>query len=117
MKATERQYDQPFFKVVQSALPSLTPADMQDKEKVLAASMNLRFTDLGNLFGFALLKFHRDLSEDQVEDLIDDLGLAKVSELVGEALASALVTDEEASEDAAENPPPNRKARRSRKTG
>lgn len=112
MKAIEAHYSLPFFKAIQQTMPQLAPEDMADKAKVAAASAEILFTDIGKLFEFALLKHHPDLAEDEIDSLVDELGLERVSEIISESLAAALV--KEGDDDAPENP---RRGSRSRKIG
>lgn len=103
MKAVETHYDLPFFRAIQSAMPQIKPEDAEDKAKIAEASADIRFSDVGSLFQFALLKHHPKLTESDVEDLIDEIGLAKASEVIGEALAAALST--EGDDSSSPNPP------------
>ena len=112
MKATEVHYDLPFFRAIQSAMPSVAPEDAGDKAKIAEAAADIRFSDVGSLFQFALLKHHPELTEAEVEDVIDEIGLEKASEVIGEALGAALTR--EGDDGSTANPPP--KSRR-RKTG
>lgn len=98
MKATEAHYDKPFFRAIQSAMPSGDGAD-------------IRLTDVAVLFKFALLKHQPKLTDSDIEDLIDEIGLEKTSEVIGEALAASVGEDDDSS---TENPPPKS---RKRKTG
>jgi hypothetical protein len=93
MKAVEAHYDKPFFRAIQAAMPAITPEDAGDKAKIAEASANIKFSDIGALFGFALLRHHPQLNETEVEDLIDEIGLEKASEVIGQALTSALVKE------------------------
>lgn len=110
MKTIESQYDMPFFKVVMSALPQLKPEDLSDPSKVAEASANVRLTDVSNLFTAALLKHHRDLSEDEIDDMIDDIGIQEVARIVGSALSASLSTEGDNS--SKENPPRSNQKRR-----
>ena len=117
MKAVECHFGEdgqpkPFFQAISGIMPQLVPEDMNDKAKIAAASANIRFSDIGTLLQFALLKHHPDLTEADVEDLVDDIGLGKMSQIIGDALSAALVKEGEGSSTA--NP---RKARRARPTG
>ena len=96
MKATEVHYDKPFFRAIQTAMPSVAPEDAGDKAKVAEAAADIRLSDVGTLFQFALLKHHPELTDADVEELIDDIGLEKASEIIGDALASALVKEDDA---------------------
>lgn len=111
-KAAELHYDLPFFRVLQRAMPKLKPEDMADKAKVAEASADIRFTDIAKLFEFALLKHQPEITEDAVDNLIDDLGLTLTSEYLGQAISAAMV--EEEGEGAGTNPP---QAGQKRKTG
>lgn len=112
-KAAETHYDLPFFRILQKVMPNLDPADVGDPAKVAAASMDVRFSDISNLFEFALLKFHRDLTEDDIDDLIDTLGIERTSAIVGQAVAAGMAREGDAG--FPENP--RRKPSRKRPTG
>ena len=112
MKAVEVYYDMPFLRAIQSAMPSLTAEDAKDPKKVAEASADVRFSDVGRLFEFALLKHHPDLTEDEIDDLIDEIGLTKAGEIIGASLAAAISAEGDDSSGA--NP---RKRSRARKTG
>lgn len=109
MKAVEAHYDKPFFHAIQAAMPQIAPEDMGNKAKIAEASANIRFSDIGALFGFALLKNHPGLTETDVEDLIDEIGLEKTSEVIGNALSAALVKEGDSGSSA--NPPKGRRAK------
>lgn len=98
MKAIETHYGdengpKPFFIAIQAAMPDMRPEDAGDKNKIGAAAEKIRMTDIGALFGFTLLKYHPRLTEEDVENLIDEIGLEKASEIIGQALTSALVKE------------------------
>lgn len=103
----------PFLQVVASVMPHLPPEDVGDKAKMFAAAAKMRFSDIATLFGFSLSKHHRDLTEDEIEEIIDELGLSEVTKILGAVIVSALA-DEEGGDDAAGGPP---KPRRGRRTG
>lgn len=109
-KEVERHYDKPFFRAIQDAMPQLAPEDMDDKVKVAEASANIRLTDVAKLFEFAMLKHQPDTEEWDADDMIDQLGLVRVSELIGEALSASMI---EEGKDTQNPPQPSRK----RKTG
>jgi hypothetical protein len=102
MKAVEAHYDQPFLEAIAGTMPDISPEDMADRAKLAAASMKIRLTDVGQMFQFALLKHHPDLTDAETEDVIDTIGMSAVSGVIGEALAAALV---EADDGSAANPP------------
>jgi hypothetical protein len=108
MKAVEAHFDKPFFRAIQSAMPDLKPEDAGDKKKIAEASAGIKFSDIGTLFGFALLKHHPDLTETDIEDMIDDIGLETASEVLGQALTAALVKEGDAGSSA--NPPKGRRS-------
>jgi hypothetical protein len=108
MKAVEAHYDKPFFRAIQSAMPSISPEDAGNKAKIAEASADIKFSDIGFLFGFALLRHHPQLTEQDIEDLIDEIGLEKASEVIGNALTSALV--KEGDEDSSTHPQKARRA-------
>lgn len=114
MKAVEAHYDKPFFQAIQDVMPQVSPEDAGDRAKVAAAAAGLRFTDVGDLFRFALLKHHPDLTGDAVDDLIDEIGLSNVSAVIGRALSAALAQDSDGEGDGGSpgNPrPPRRKGK------
>lgn len=117
MKAVECHFGdddspKPFFQAIAGIMPQLAPEDMNDKAKIAAASANIRFSDIGTLLQFALLKHHPDLTESDVEDIVDEIGLGEMSKVIGEALTAALVKEGDVGADP--NPP---KGRRVRQTG
>lgn len=110
MEAVEDHYDKPFFHAIQAAMPQIAPEDAADPEKIRAASLGLRISDIGKLFGFALLQHHEALTSSEVADLIDGLGLGRVGQIIGQAIAAAIVEEDEGGSTA--NPPkPSRKGR------
>lgn len=111
-KATEVHYDLPFFHALKSALPALSPDDLSDPKKVAEAGMNLKFGDTAKLFEFALGKYHPQMSEDDVDNLIDEIGIELTTELLGKAIAASLAGEDDGA--AGANPPV---ASRKKKTG
>lgn len=106
MKAVEAHYGLPFFKALQTAMPSLAPEDAGDPVKVAEAGASLRLTDVGALFQFALAK-HHDLSEAEAEDLIDEIGFERTAEVIGQAVTAAL--SKQGGEEKGANPPKRRR--------
>lgn len=111
MKAVEAHFGdgepEPFFEAIATVMPQLSPEDMKDKAKVAAASAKIKLTHIGALLRFALLKHHPDLTEDDVDELVDEIGVGGMSEVIGKALSAALVKEGDAG--SSKNPP---KARR-----
>jgi hypothetical protein len=108
MKAVECHFGdddkpKPFFQAIAGIMPQLAPEDMNDKGKIAAASANIRFSDIGTLLQFALLKHHPDLTEENIEEIVDEIGLGEMSKVIGEALTAALV--KEGDESSPKNPP------------
>lgn len=116
MKAAEAHYGLPFFQAIQKVMPQVSPEDAGDRAKIAAAAAGVNFTDIGTLFGFALLKHHPALTDADIEDLIDEIGLSRTSEIIGKALASAL-SDDGGEGDAGSPANPPRPAGRKGKTG
>jgi hypothetical protein len=112
MKAVETYYELPFFRALQQAMPALSLEDATDKAKIAEAGASVRFTDIGKLFECSLLKHHPGLTEEKVEDLIDEIGLEKAGAIIGATVAAALVR--EGDESSNQNPP---KASRGKRTG
>ena len=114
MKEIERHYDKPFMRAIQSAMPQLAVEDLADKAKIAEASADIRLGDVAKLFEFGLIKHQPDTTEAEADELIDRIGIAKASKLLGEALAASIGSGEGDGE-ATENPP--RKPSRASKTG
>lgn len=108
MKATEAHYDLPFFRAIASAVPRIAPGEA-NRKKIAEAVLDMRFTDLCKLFEFGLLRFHRELTEDQIDDIVDEIGVEKVSEIVGQGIAAAMGKEGDESSDG--NPPKRRRGR------
>ena len=109
MKQVETRFDKPFFKAIQSAMPQVSPEDLGDKAKIAEASANIKMSDVGALFACALAKHHPNLVEDDVDDLIDEIGLERASEVLGNALGAALV--KEGDNGSSTHPPKARRAK------
>lgn len=107
MKAVETHFDKPFFEALIGIMPGVQPEDLGNKKKLAEASAKIRFADIGAMFGFALLKHHPELTEDDIDNLIDDLGLDKASRIMSSALDAALV--KEGDEGSSQNPPKGRR--------
>lgn len=103
MKAVEVYYDKPFFRAIQHVMPNVALEDADDKSKMAQAAADIRFSDLGELLKFSLLKFHPDLVDDEVENIIDEMGMEAVAAVLGQALAAALSGS--GKKDGAQNPP------------
>jgi hypothetical protein len=111
MKTVETHFDQPFFIALQSAMPELAAEDADDPEKIMEAGTKVRISHVGVLFEAALAKHHPGLSAEDIEDLIDEIGLEQAGEIIGKTVASALVkkgADDKSTEG------PREKARRKR---
>lgn len=114
MKAVEAHFGNdnepmPFFEAIASVMPTLAPEDMGDKAKLAAASAKIKLTHVGSLMRFALLKHHPDLTEDDVDELVDEIGVGGMSEIIAKALSAALVKEGDAG--SSKNPPKARRAR------
>jgi len=109
MKAVEAHYDLPFFQALQEALPSLSPEDANDPAKVAAAGASIRMSAVGKLLECALMKHHPGLSEDDIDDIVDEIGIEAVGGIIGDAVSAAIVKEGDGKSPA--NPP--RKGRRS----
>jgi hypothetical protein len=112
MKAVEAHYDLPFFRAIQRAMPQLGDDDAASDTAILSAALDMRMTDVGVLLRCALLEHHRSLTEDEVDDLIDEIGLARAGAILGTTLGAALVVEDD---DRSPADPPKR--RRKGKTG
>lgn len=114
MAAVEAHYDLPFFQAIQRAMPQVRPEDAGDRDAIARAAMGVRISDVGALFGAALLKHHPDLTKDAIADLVDEVGLDKVGSMLGRVLSAAMVKDGEAGEGPRGNPPRPKPPRPSR---
>lgn len=81
----------PFFEAIMQIMPQLDVSDLGNKAKIEAASSKIRLSDVGKLLEFALLKHHPQLGESDVDDLVDEIGLGRMSEIISAALSSAMV--------------------------
>lgn len=90
MKQVEKHFDLPFLQAIMRVMPAVTLDTLEDQDKLRAAASSVRFTDLGVLFGAALVKHHPGLTEDEIDELIDDIGLERVSEIIGNTVASSV---------------------------
>jgi hypothetical protein len=113
MAAMEAHFDEPFGTAIRRVFPAATPEISADPEKLAALGASIRVTDLGTMFGFSLMKHHGGLTEKAIDDLIDDLGLARATQIVAESLHAAIgdASDDVKGGDgtATENPPPRRR--------
>lgn len=109
MKAVEAHYDLPFFRAIQKAMPSISAEDAGNKAKLAEASADLSFSDVGTLFQFSLLKHHPRLTDEQIEDIIDDIGLGRAADIIADALSAALGEGDDSS---TANPPSKSRAKK-----
>jgi ATP:corrinoid adenosyltransferase len=105
MAAIEEKFDLPFMQVVQRAFPQGEKATAEER------GAQVRFSDIATFFE-AMLQKHHDLTMAEIHDLIDDLGLQKVVDLIGRALASGIGSEDRGGSTA--NPP---RPRQKRSTG
>lgn len=94
MKTVEAHYDLPFFRALQDAMPQLSPEDAGDPAKVAAAGASIRMAAVSKLFEAALMKHHPELTEDAIDDLIDEIGIARAGEILGQAVSAAIAKQE-----------------------
>ncbi len=110
MKAVEEAFDLPFMQALAKAMPQVSAADLADRDKVLAAASRIKFSDVSKLFEASLLKHHPELTEAEIDELVDEVGLGKVTAIIGRTVAAALVQEGDAG--SPENPPGAPKGRR-----
>jgi hypothetical protein len=84
--ALEDEHDLPFMLIVAKAFPDLTLDDATDPEKMLAASVRVRLSDLRSLFHAGLRTHHPELTLTQVDDLIDEIGSEEASSLLKQVM-------------------------------
>ena len=93
----EEEFDKGFFAILQDAVPGgLTPADLEDPEKMAAAARDLRIGTLRSLAWHGLRKHHPAVTIGDVDDMIDDVGLQDFGAVIGRAVAA--VSDRAAEE-------------------
>lgn len=90
MKAVETHFDKPFFMALMSVMPGLSADDANDPAAIARAAANVRIGDVGKLFEFALVKHHPELTEEAIDELIDEIGLNKAGDVVGKCVAAAM---------------------------
>lgn len=119
-KEVESHFDKPFMAALEGVMPQITEADAEDEAKVHAASAEISLTNMGEMFRFSLLAHQADISAEEVEDIIDDIGLAKALSVMMQALRSSRAFNAGAGKDATANPPRRVRratASRAKKTG
>lgn len=88
--ALEEEYDKGFFAVVQDAIPSVAgPADLEDQAKMAEAARGFRIGTLRQFAFHGLRKFHPATTIADVDDIIDDIGMAEFGGVIGRAIAAA----------------------------
>ena len=86
----EKAFNIGFGAAVQAAFPGITADSMDDPDAFNEALKNIRFEHIGTLFHCGLVE---PVSEDELGDLIDELGYDKVGSLIGEAFSEAAPRD------------------------
>jgi len=103
--ALEEEFDLPFLQIMQRVFPDLTATELTDPEKLLGDVMNVRMTDLRAVFVAGL---GQEATTDEVEAIIDDIGLDEAGMILRRAMTNDLGGGDT---DKKPNPP---KARRKR---
>lgn len=93
----ERKFDQPFARVMQTALPHLFEQDEATRRE---ASLDLRIADLRDILAAAL---GGGVTEAEVEEIVDEIGLDRAVVLLTEAAMSDLGGSEKSTEDPPES--------------
>lgn len=112
----EEEYDRGYLAVLLEAMPSLDPGDLEDKEKLARAAVTIRKGRLRSIVYWGLKKHHPSVTLDGVNDILDDLGDAKMGDVIGRALAAALDQGQSDAGEAAARPGKPR-TRKSARTG
>ncbi len=112
----EEEYDRGYLAVLLEAMPSLDPGDLEDKEKLARAAVTIRKGRLRSIVYWGLTKHHPTVTLDGVNDILDDLGDAKMGDVIGRALAAALDQGQPDAGEAAARPGKLR-TRKSARTG
>lgn len=114
--ALEEEHDKGFFALVQDAIPSVSgPADLEDPAKMAEAARSFRIGTLRQFAFHGLRKHHPDVSLDDVNEIIDDLGMADFGGVIGSAIAAA--ADKAGATEQKAAKPGNRSTRASKRTG
>lgn len=90
MEAMETHFNAPFNHALRRVFPQATPEVLTDAKALAELGAGIRIKDLGAVFGFALLKHHPGLTSDAIAEIIDDIGIARATEIVGESLRAAI---------------------------
>lgn len=81
----EQEYDRPFARVLQDAMPAISIEDMADPAKLAAAALDMRMSDIRSILRAGIVERP---TEDEVDQIMDELGLAPVLEMISAAFAT-----------------------------
>lgn len=81
----EAEFDMPFALALAHTLPDISVADMGDPEKLAAAAMTIR---IGHVRAILKAGLGADVSDDEAEEIMDELGLEKVRAVIAQAYTS-----------------------------
>jgi hypothetical protein len=90
-KETEQKFDKPFVQAIEQLLPALQEGEEGDAARAHAEFTKVSYTDLGTLFGFALLKHHGEVGDDEIEDIIDEIGTMGAIALLMRSIQAAMM--------------------------
>lgn len=83
----EEEFDLPFLQIVQRVFPDLTASEVMDPDKLLGDAMSVRMTDLRSVFVAGL---GQTATAEQVEEIIDDIGLDEAGMILRRAMTNDL---------------------------
>lgn len=81
----EAAFDLPFARALQQLLPNVPVADMANPKRLAEAALDIRLSDIREVFGAAIVEVP---TADEVDEIIDELGMDEVRRLVSLAFAS-----------------------------
>lgn len=101
----EDEYNLPFMQAVSSIMPSISPEETDDPNKVMAAAMRMKFGDIRRILREALFDSHPGITLDQTGQIISSIGITSALEISAWAISKALGDNEGGDASGTENPP------------
>lgn len=93
IKATEDHFDMPFAEAIVSIIPGFSIDGAESAEALDDSSLKVSFTKISALFRFSLMRFQPEVSEDEADAILDEIGVPKALELLMAAIAAAIGAD------------------------
>lgn len=93
--AAEDDFDQPFVEIVGEILPGAAGDLASNPDAAKEAAKRMRFGNIRRMIRFGLVQHHPGITDLEVGEIIDEIGLPKATEILGRGLALALGGDDE----------------------